>query len=40
MVTYPIDEHISLLSKGAYFEGRSGGPSDIWRWWLEATLKI
>jgi hypothetical protein len=40
VVIYGVTEYLSVLSKAAYFDGTSDGPADVWRWWLEATLRL
>ncbi|MBW2242370.1 MAG: alginate export family protein [Deltaproteobacteria bacterium] len=34
----PINDHVTLLTKAAYFDGTSKGPVDRWRYWLEVTF--
>jgi len=34
-----INEHITVLTKGAWFDGESKGPANRWRYWLELTFK-
>ena len=37
VVTRPITDCLTLLTKAAVFNGVSGGRADIWRWWLQLT---
>jgi hypothetical protein len=34
-----IDEHVTALTKFAWFDGRSRGPADRWRFWLQLTFQ-
>lgn len=39
VVTKPINKYLSVLTKAAWFDGKSGsGRPDRWRWWAELTL--
>jgi hypothetical protein len=39
VVTKPINKHLSVLTKAAWFDGESGsGRTDRWRWWLMLTF--
>lgn len=40
VVTKPINKYLSVLTKAAWFDGKSGsGRTDRWRYWLMLTLK-
>lgn len=40
VLEWPVLEHVTLLTKGAYFEGTSRGPADRWRYWFEVTFNF
>lgn len=39
VVKKPINKNLTILTKGAWFDGTSRGPTDRWRFWLEMTIK-
>ncbi len=40
IVKRPVNEHLSVLLKSAYFDTSDADLSDIWRLWLQADLKF
>jgi hypothetical protein len=38
VLTRGFGKYVTASAKGAYFAGRSAGPPNTWRYWLEATL--
>lgn len=40
VIKWPVWKHVTLLTKGAYFEGTSRGPTDRWRYWLEINFSF
>lgn len=39
VVQRPINAHLSVLTKGAYFNGNGPGPADRWRFWVDVTFR-
>lgn len=40
IVKRPVNEHLSVLLKSAYFDSSDASRNDIWRLWLQADLKF
>ena len=36
----PINKVLSVLTKVAYFDGKTGAPDDRWRFWLQLEFKL
>ncbi len=38
VLSRPINEHLTVLTKATVFDGSDRGPADIWRYWLQITF--
>jgi hypothetical protein len=39
VVSRAFGDRVTVLTKGAWFDGTSDGPADRWRFWLELTFR-